>query len=161
MCAWLTTSWGVLLRSSHSHRWWSSPIPQMCHSLLSPQKQSDDLEKQRHVNNAACVKHPRCYRCHNTNSAARRPHATATMALFEEWKGKLLLFWYSSTSSIWEPDCNCTRVVLGEIWLAHSQPDAWAQPHLRWGGLIGSSPEGAGDRSGSERGPSPGARWQM
>lgn len=72
MNQWLTASWGVLCQSSRSHKWWSSQTPQMCRSLLSPQKQSDDLEKQRHVNSTACVKHSRWYHCHNTNSTARR-----------------------------------------------------------------------------------------
>lgn len=57
----LTMSWGVSLPSSRSHTGRSSQIPQMCHSLLSPQKPPDDLEKQRHVNNIACVKHQRWY----------------------------------------------------------------------------------------------------
>lgn len=37
--------------------------------------------------------------------------------------------------------------------------DGRPHSHLRWGGLIGSSLEGAADTSGSERVPSPGARW--
>lgn len=112
MNVWLTASWGVLLRSFHSRRWWSSQIPQMCHSLLSPRKQSDDLEKQRHVNNAACVKHSRWYHSHNTNSTASYPHATLTSVHFGRWKGKLHLFWCSSTSSIKKSSQLQTETVL-------------------------------------------------
>lgn len=39
--------------------------------------------------------------------------------------------------------------------------DACAQSHLCQGGSVGSFPEGAGDRFGSERDRSPGAPWQL
>lgn len=164
MNVWLTASWGVLLRSFHSRRWWSSQIPQMCHSLLSPRKQSDDLEKQRHVNNAACVKHSRWYHSHNTNSTAWYPHATLTLVHFGRWKGKLHLFWYSSTSSIYEKkrwqQTVTVLVLCGEVWMAHRQTGVCTRSHLCQGGLIGSFPWGAGGMSGSEQDRSPGTQWQ-
>lgn len=136
----LTMSWGVSLPSSHSRRWWSSQIPQMCRSLLSPQKSPDDLEKQRSVNNSACFK------------GRRWNHCRSQMCILKRWKRKLQLLWYGST----ELYLCCWRYG-GTV----SKMDAHARTHPCQAELIRSSLEGAGDRSGSERGRRPGARWQM
>lgn len=97
----LTMSWGVSLPSSHSCRWWSSQIPQMCRSLLSPQKPPDDLEKQRRVNNNACFKEWRWYHCRSL---------CATLHFwvhFEKMKGEIAVALIR---------LNWTVLVLLEIW---------------------------------------------
>lgn len=157
----LTMSWGVSPPSSRSRRGWSSQIPQMCHSLLSPQKPPDDLEKQRHVNNIACVKHWRWY--HRSSQTLPHPHPSPPTSMqhwrfgciLKRWKEKLHLLWYGSDA--W------TVLLLwgGRYGGNASKTDGCAYSHPSQAGLIGSFLEGAGDRSGSERGRSPGARWQM
>lgn len=93
-------SWGVSLPSSRSRRGWRSQIPQMCHSLLSPQKPPDDLEKQRLVNNIACVKHWRWYHRRSQtppHPPTSPPRATLSFGcILERWKEKLHLLQYGS-----------------------------------------------------------------
>lgn len=96
----LTMSWGVSLPSSRSRRGWSSQIPQMCHSLLSPQKPPDDLENQKHVNNIARVKHSRWV----------SPSQADVNAAAEGWKEKLHWLRCGSDAS------TATSVARRQIW---------------------------------------------
>lgn len=144
----LTMSWGVSLLSAHSRRWWSSQIPQTCHSLLSPLKPPDDLHKQRHVN-----------MCRGLEMISLPepdvPRLRAFGCILKRWKGKLHLLGYGSDA--WTVLVLCGGRYGGNA----SKTDACTCSHPCREGLIGNSLEGAGDRSGSELGRSPGARWQM
>lgn len=106
----LTRSWGVSLLYSRSRRWWSSQIPQMCRSLLSPQKPPDDLGKQKHVNNTTCVKHWRWYHC------PRRIPLRATLRFGCIFRGKKEMKEEIAFAVIQLRRLNLTSAVRREMW---------------------------------------------
>lgn len=76
----------------------------MCRSLLSPQKPPDDLGKQKHVNNAACVKHWRWYQCPRRSPSAQHRALGAFLGGEKHERGNCVC---CDTAQALEPDFCC------------------------------------------------------